>query len=111
MKYYTTKQGKDFVYDLIHIYGGETPEDARIVISMRTFYCFLSETRGDLGKKTTYPISIADKIYNNYYIRTPECDNCQLEKDSCNINKLFWDIKKGPLQYIDVKNDVWTRVK
>jgi hypothetical protein len=112
VKFYNTKEGKEFVHDLVHIYGGSTPSDsARIVIEMRAYYCFLSETNTDLGKKVNMPLEINGKIYNDYYVRTPHCEDCPVEKDSCDIVQLYWNLSKGPLKYVDIRNDTWSRVK
>lgn len=112
IKFYNTNRDKGQFYDLVHIYGGRTPSQPdRVTIDIRTYYCFLSETNDSLGTRQSEPIDINGKTYSDYYIRTSYCSDCPVEKDSCDIEKLYWSLEKGPLMYIDIKKQKWTRVK
>jgi len=97
------------IQDLIHIRGGRMPSDsAKITINIRSFMCFMSETRNNLGEEIFKPIEINGEIYSGYFIRTSI--NPDKNRD-CSIEKLYWHFGKGPLMYVDVNNQKWERIR
>lgn len=105
------RAGDNHFQDLVHIYGGMTPSDPdRIMIQMKGL-CFLSETNDSLGKRISIPLIINGVTYTDYFILKNFCQTCPVDKDSCDIEKLYWSLEQGPLMYIDIKKQKWMRVK
>lgn len=112
IKFYNTNRDTGQFYEMVHIRAGRTPSlPNEITLNMRTFYCFMSITNDSMGKPETEPIEVNGKVYNNYFIHSSYCPDCPTENDSCDIEKLYWSIEKGPLMYIDIKKQKWIRIK
>ena len=111
LNFYRPKDKKNLKSSLIQIWGKSTPKDSsKIVISLFYSHWFISESYTDLGKSIDKNIWVNGKEFGNNFIRTdisPELTH----NDSTDLKSLTWNSKIGPVEYVDIHNRIWKRVK
>jgi len=96
---------------LIQIWGRPTPADStRIVVSLFYDHWFLSTTRNDLGLPYNKTISFNGDQYDSNYLRLDDSPEVNHE-DSSALRSLIWNRSVGPLEYLDIHDRTWKRIK
>ena len=101
---------KDYESSLIIIYGkGEPSESSEIVIMLNSHW-FLSESYTDLGIAYDKTFVINGEEYSENYLRV-DWDPERINPDSTDLLNLIWNRKIGPIEYTDIHNRTWKRIK
>ena len=102
---------KEHKIALIIIYGkGEHSDSSKICVNLLYSHWFLSESFTDLGKPYDKTFLINGEQYSDNYLRV-DWDPERIHQDSTDLLNLIWNRKIGPIEYTDIHNRTWKRIK
>lgn len=110
LKYYSPGN-KSLTSSLIQIWGKSSPDDSsKIEIMLFYNHWFISESYNDLGVPYKQPVYFKRDMNDSNFFRVDITPN-NIHKDSTDLKSLVWNRTIGPVEYVDIHDRKWKRLK